>query len=331
MLSSIEIPRTLSAAQLPAMKWGSAALVLGTPGQAHVRIDADATLDAAGGVLLARWAQSLGCQISEKREVGSVELHARRAYDLLLTLDAAAHASPGEWVARIERLDRACGTIAARLALESVCLVDTIGVFVLDRDVFTRLSVEAEHRYSGLLPVAVDPGDYLEAIAARLGVSVLPVQVGEQHTLAVAATSADWRLYHRRWLARLTSFVANLPAQPALLELLATSPAPPPSGIAPEPQPAFSPEEALAELPESGAAGLFALDLVSPGPDVNRTAQLLARAAAMSPERAAQLVASAPVCVLDGVSAHVIRRVAVTVISGAGAELRARPAPTRSA
>jgi hypothetical protein len=82
------------------------------------------------------------------------------------------------------------------------------------------------------------------------------------------------------------------------------------------------------ELPSPGAPGRFRVELIDPGPNPTRTAELLARALRVSVDEAAAWCAAAPVCVAVDVPAYEVRKIDVVVRMTSGARFQWEQLPT---
>jgi hypothetical protein len=82
------------------------------------------------------------------------------------------------------------------------------------------------------------------------------------------------------------------------------------------------------ELPSPGAPGRFRVDLIDPGPNPTRTAELLARALRVSVDEAAAWCAAAPVCVAADIPAYEVRKIDVVVRLPSGARFQWEQLPT---
>jgi hypothetical protein len=104
------------------------------------------------------------------------------------------------------------------------------------------------------------------------------------------------------------------------------TPVEPPRVAAPLPAPVHSAPEQ--ELPSPGAPGRFRVDLIDPGPNPTRTAELLARALRVSVDEAAAWCAAAPVCVAADIPAYEVRKIDVVVRLPSGARFQWEQLPT---
>ena len=107
---------------------------------------------------------------------------------------------------------------------------------------------------------------------------------------------------------------------------------PPPAPVEPPrvaaPLPALGHSAPERELPSPGAPGRFRVELIDPGPNPTRTAELLARALRVSVDEAAAWCAAAPVWVAMDIPAYEVRKIDVVVRLPSGARFQWEQLPT---
>lgn len=151
-------------------------------------------------------------------------------------------------------------------------------------------------------PVASDTADAADSASVPVppDTSEVPdVPFSDPHSSVSASDSAPLKGHDDDWS----------PPSPTPVEL--------PRVAAPLPASVHSAPEQ--ELPSPGAPGRFRVELIDPGPNPTRTAELLARALRVSVDEAAAWCAAAPVCVATDIPAYEVRKIDVVVRLPSGA------------